>query len=233
MTNGRPIPGVDDSLLNDLRELQAYAAQFQSVINRAKQAAPARASAYDSTGAAFAEIDSDGMPTTLKISRGWTSSLSGAELGPALTEAYQTAIQQHMEEWSDDLSRQGWQFDAREFDEAVAQAPTPEQDLFPAPSNPLAPRAMSSIIHDVPGELDPGARPRHRTPRAGAPGRRAHGSRRRHDQQQLPDLGARGSRVGRRTAGSCDQQRAGRRPADGPPATGRTAHRIPAHGPAR
>lgn len=154
MTTGGQDLGAEQELLNDLRDLQNYVTQFQGVIDTARQAAPARASANDATGMAFAEIDGEGMPTTLKITQGWSSSLSAGELGPALIEAYQTAIQQHMEQWSDDLGRQGWQFDAREFDEKVAQAPTPEQNLFPAPSNPLAPRGMSSIIQDVLGELD-------------------------------------------------------------------------------
>lgn len=154
MTIGRPIPGPDKSLLDDLRDLQTYAAQFQSVINTAKQAAPAGATAYDTTGAAYAEIDAEGTPRVLKISQGWSSQLDAADLGPAVVEAYQTAVQQHLEQWGDDLQREGWQYDVREFDEKVAAAETPPANVFQVPTATGAPRDIGSLVSDLIGELD-------------------------------------------------------------------------------
>lgn len=153
MTSGGQDPGAA-SFLEELRDLQKYAAQFQSMITTARNAAPPRASGRDASGLAFAEVDSDGLPTTLRVEQGWRGSLDASALGAALTEAYQAATRSHLEEWGADLQRQGWQYDARELDETVAAAPTPGEDLFRAPVSVGEPRPPAALLGAVIEELD-------------------------------------------------------------------------------
>lgn len=153
MTAGGHDPGAS-SFLAELNELQNYAAQFQSMVSTARNAAPPRASGHDSTGLASAEIDSDGVPTTLRLERGWSSALDASQLGAALTEAYQKATQSHLEAWGDDLRRQGWQYDAREFDEKVAATPERGEALFRAPVSFGEPRRPEALLRAVIEELD-------------------------------------------------------------------------------
>jgi len=95
------------------------------------------------------------MPTSLRIAVRWDQQLSAAELGPALVEAYQTAIQSHLETWGEDLERQGWRFDARELEERVAAAPAVNPfEKFQPPKTVDSPRYVTSLLDDVMRELD-------------------------------------------------------------------------------
>ncbi len=154
MTTGSQDTGAQNPFLDELRDLQKYAAQFQSMISTARNAAPSRASGYDTSGLAFAEVDRDGQPTTLRIEQGWRNALEPAQLGAAIIEAYQTATQTHLEEWGADLKRQGWQYDAREFDELVSAAPTPSESLFAVPRTVGEPRPVEALLSAVIDELD-------------------------------------------------------------------------------
>ena len=86
----RSNPASIASLVDDPTRIQTYAAELHRVIKTADAAAPAGASASDSTGVAQAAVDHTGMPTSLRIAERWERQLSAAELGPALVEAYQT-----------------------------------------------------------------------------------------------------------------------------------------------
>ena len=141
-----------EELLRDLQELQAYAARFQSVIGKARDAAPPRAEAWDSRNVARAEIDSTGLPTTLQVERQWEQRAEAGELGAALMEAYQRAVQAHLAEWGDDLQRQGWKYDARDVD--LGSTPAGSESPFRAPVSFTTPRSLPQLTEDVLRELD-------------------------------------------------------------------------------
>jgi len=141
-----------EELLRDLQQLQAYAARFQAVIGKAREAAPPRAEAWDSRHVARAEIDGTGMPTTLQVERGWEQRVGAEELGAVLMEAYQTAVRSHLTAWGDDLQRQGWKYDARDVD--LDATPPPIEPPFRAPASFTSPRSLSQLTEDVLGELD-------------------------------------------------------------------------------
>lgn len=148
-------PASIASLVNDLSRIQTYAEELQRVVRTADAAAPTGAAGSDSSGVAQAEVDQTGMPTSLRVSDRWEQTLTAAELGPALVEAYQTAVQSHLEAWGDDLERQGWRFDARELEERVAASPAGSPfEKFQPPPTVAAPRYVTSLLDDVMRELD-------------------------------------------------------------------------------
>ena len=124
------------------------------MITTARDAAPPRASGHDASRLAFAEVDSAGLPTKLRIEQGWANALHPAQLSAALTEAYHAATQAHLEEWGADLQRQGWQYDARDFDHQVNEAPTPSESIFKAPASVGDPRSVEDLLGAVMQELD-------------------------------------------------------------------------------
>lgn len=162
-----PSPASPESLIEDLGRLQSYASELQRVIRAAESAAPAQASGRDASGAAEAIIDRTGKPTALRLADDWERRVDPADVGGALVEAYQRAVQQHLTAWSEDLERSGWRYDAREVDERAAAAAAPA--LFRAPVGFGAPRSIESLLEDVLGELDRSHRRAARTTQPPAP----------------------------------------------------------------
>ena len=140
-------------LLADLRELASYAGRLQDVIATAQRTVPAGAQGHDATGTVSAEVDALGSPLSLRVETGWEYRLDARDLGAAATEAYQQAVQRHLQEWSEDLNRQGWQYDIRDFDESTAQHPAPPIQA-PTPSDTGEARSVDALVSDLIAELD-------------------------------------------------------------------------------
>ena len=141
---------MDQSIMQDLEELQRYARAFGSVLSSASRAAPAGARGADSTGRVTAGVDAEGRPTGVDIDERWSSDLAPEALGAAVLEAYQDAVSKHLGEWSDALEREGFGYQMRDF----PAAPPAPANPFVVPSAPPSGRDLGQLAEELMRLLD-------------------------------------------------------------------------------
>ena len=141
---------MDQSIMQDLEELQRYARAFGSVLSSASRAAPAGARGADSTGRVTAGVDAEGRPTGVDIDERWSSDLAPVALGAAVLEAYQDAVSKHLGEWSDALVREGFGYQMRDF----PAAPPAPANPFVVPSAPPSGRDLGQLAEELMRLLD-------------------------------------------------------------------------------
>jgi hypothetical protein len=149
---------MTDDIVSELGDLRRDASTLQGLIDAAQASAPRQAEASDASGAVWATIGPDGLPSAIWVQDDWARRLPGHRFGGAVVEAFSAAAQRRVAAWNEALSDNGWLSTVDN-----ARADLDRQTTKPAPAPPLpvqrspdgdAPRSLDAMLDDLLGALD-------------------------------------------------------------------------------
>jgi DNA-binding protein YbaB len=103
---------VDDDVYREVAAFQRQAADLRRVLEDAQAHAPESATGADPTGAVRVALGRDGVPDEISVDASWRSRLAATALAGAVHEAFQSAAQARLAEWTKTLERGRWRQDA-------------------------------------------------------------------------------------------------------------------------
>lgn len=97
--------------MQELAQIQRYAAGLQGLLNQAQAQAPRAAEGADSSGAVRVQLGPDGFPQSVRVESDWQRRLRPEAFSPAVDQAFQSAMGERMSAWTTTLQEAGWQQD--------------------------------------------------------------------------------------------------------------------------
>src|SRR5690242_2097388 len=82
-----------DDIVSELGDLRRDADALRGLIAAAQAGAPRQAEASDATGAVWATIGADGLPSSIWVQQDWGRRLPSERFGAAVMEAFAAATQ--------------------------------------------------------------------------------------------------------------------------------------------
>ncbi|MEU1806205.1 hypothetical protein [Streptomyces sp. NPDC019937] len=152
---------MTDEIFRGMREFQQYAEKLQQLMTDMQDQVPQHATGEDAQGAVSVTLGPDRLPESIKVASDWQRRQPPENLGPAVVDAYGSAMSEQMEGWSRSLEQTGWEERAAELDGmleipgpgsrsgSVTPPEVPRQDL-----RQVRPRPMEDVVEDTLSSLD-------------------------------------------------------------------------------
>lgn len=145
--------------MQGLLQFHQYTQKLQQLMSDVQSKLPRRAEGTDSQGAVTVRLGADGLPETIKVSSDWQRRRGAEAIGPAVVEAFGSAMNERMERWAQAVRESDWEARAEEFDREVPatftgggnstpQGGFPERDLrhvIPRPLDELAEEMITAL----------------------------------------------------------------------------------------
>lgn len=114
-----------------MREFQQYAEKLQQLMTDMQDQVPQHATGEDAQGAVSVTLGPDRLPESIKIASDWQRRQPPENLGPAVVDAYGSAMSAQMDGWSRSLEQSGWEERADQLNDGIASpaSSTPSQPL--------------------------------------------------------------------------------------------------------
>jgi hypothetical protein len=148
---------MTDDIVSELGDLQRQANALQGLVASAQASAPRQAEGSDATGAIWATIGADGLPSSLWVEERWQRRLSPERFGTAVVEAFAAASANRMAAWNDALRDKGWPSTVDEVRRELDRPPHPHVQTPPARTSPtpaVGPRALADLLDDMLGAFE-------------------------------------------------------------------------------
>lgn len=148
-----------DDIVDELRQLQRYAAGLHSLLADAQAKSPPQAEGSDSSGAVHVVLAPGGLPDSIRVRPDWNRKLSPEAFGGAVVEAFTAAANARITAWTTALEEEGWQSKVGrlrdELDRPNARAPSDGiPPAFRRDQKAVRPRALDAVAEDVINALD-------------------------------------------------------------------------------
>ncbi|MGW2327153.1 hypothetical protein ACWC5C_15445 [Streptomyces sp. NPDC001700] len=150
---------MTDEIFRGMQEFQQYAEKLQQLMTDMQDKVPQHATGEDAQGAVSVTLGPDRLPESIRVASDWQRRQPAENLGPAVVDAYGSAMSEQMDGWSRTLEQSGWEERAAELD-GMLQVPgsgagsaappvVPRQDR-----DPVRPRPMEDVVEDTLSGLD-------------------------------------------------------------------------------
>ncbi len=139
---------MTDDLTAQFARMQNYTAALRHLLSDAQELAPHESSGTDRTGVVQVVLGSDGLPKTVRVDPSWERAIDPAGVGSAVMEAFQTAVKERMDVWTEALAEDGFQDRVDEMKRGKA----PESRIpamFRKPVPDVAPRPIGAVAEDM------------------------------------------------------------------------------------
>ena len=146
---------MTDDIFSELSDLQRHASALQGLIAAAQASAPRQAEGSDGTGAVWATIGADGLPSSLWVQDRWQRRLSADRFGAAVVEAFADGEAKRMAAWNRALQDSDWPstVDKVRADLDAGRPPAESPPTTPAPLT-RAERPLDALLNDMLGAFE-------------------------------------------------------------------------------
>ncbi|WP_159043343.1 hypothetical protein [Streptomyces sp. NBRC 110028] len=151
---------MTDEIFRGMREFQQYAEKLQQLMTDMQDQVPRHATGEDAQGAVSVTLGPDRLPESIKVASDWQRRQPPENLGPAVVDAYGSAMSEQMEGWSRSLEQTGWEERATELD-GMLEVPGSGTGPVTPPAEPsrqdlrhVRPRPMEDVVEDTLAALD-------------------------------------------------------------------------------
>lgn len=139
---------MTDDLMAQFAMMQKHTAALRLLLSDAQERAPRESSGTDRTGAVQVVLGRDGLPSTMRVDPSWKQAIGAAGVGSAVMEAFQAAVKERMDVWTEALAEDGFQ----DRVEAMKRGRAPESRVpaaFRKPVPTVTPRPIGAIAEDM------------------------------------------------------------------------------------
>jgi hypothetical protein len=140
---------VTDDLMAQFAQMQKYTATLHNLMTAAQSQAPRQSEGADKTGTVRITLGPDGLPTTFRVGSDWDRRMEPAAFGGAVMEAFQVAINDRMETWTQSLAEDGWRDRADQLKNPGSATTGRVPAAFRKPVEDVNPRPLSDITEDM------------------------------------------------------------------------------------
>lgn len=148
-----------DDMIKELMQFQQYTTKLQQLMSDMHNQMPRHADGVDSQGAVTVRLGADGLPESIKVASDWQRRQPPESMGPAVVEAFGSAMSDRMERWSRAVQQSDWEARAGQLDRAIpatftggasaGQPSPPERDL-----RYVLPRPLDEVTEELLTALD-------------------------------------------------------------------------------
>jgi hypothetical protein len=139
---------LTDDLMAQFATMQKHTAALRLLLSDAQERAPRESSGTDETGAVQVVLGPDGLPSTMRVDPSWQQAIGPAGVGSAVMDAFQAAVKERMDVWTEALAEDGFQDRVEEMKRGRApESRVPAAFRKPVPK--VVPRPIGAVAEDM------------------------------------------------------------------------------------
>ncbi|MDT3398186.1 hypothetical protein RKE29_16310 [Streptomyces sp. B1866] len=146
---------MTDDIIRELSQFQGYTQKLQRLISELQNTAPQHAEGTDAQGAVTVRLHPDGLPESISVASDWQRRRRPDDIGPAVVEAFEAAMNERLERWSRTLQQSGWEARAEQLDRSVpdtfssGRAPAESPVILGTNPRNVVPRRLDEVAEEL------------------------------------------------------------------------------------